>query len=350
MFQRVDLEKAKTLNKQARHHDLSLTTLANRLEDAARLSAALRDVSQCTASIGNAEAFNSQNAEPLISDLRDKLQDLQVVSRAKVTDRRIYSAVYHPEVSKDLIFFGDKHGQLGIWDARAPVDEVADEDGDVASADGQGGGRYWRLQLHWPETLHASISCVKIDPIDAHNIYTSSYDGTIRSLSLTSGVSKEIFSFEETRISNFDIASNGREIWASDVFGRVWHLDLRQVRSKATLYELGSKKIGCISVNPTQPHFILTASNERFLKIYDARRLQTISPDALRGEARHEKSVTSAYWDPRGRDIVSTSFDNTLRLWGVEPSQFETENPLASGAPASSVSHNCQTGRYVTML
>jgi hypothetical protein len=71
------LEKAKTLNKQARHHNLSLTTLANQVEDVARLSAALRDVSQCTARIGNAEAFNSENAEPLISDLCDKLQDLQ---------------------------------------------------------------------------------------------------------------------------------------------------------------------------------------------------------------------------------------------------------------------------------
>ena len=32
-----------------------------------------------------------------------------------------------------------------------------------------------------------------------------------------------------------------------------------------------------------------------------------------RGEFQHGKSVSSAYWDPRGRSIVSTSYDDTLR-------------------------------------
>ena len=33
----------------------------------------------------------------------------------------------------------------------------------------------------------------------------------------------------------------------------------------------------------------------------------------LRAEWRHDKSVSSAYWDPRGRAIVSTSYDDNLR-------------------------------------
>lgn len=33
----------------------------------------------------------------------------------------------------------------------------------------------------------------------------------------------------------------------------------------------------------------------------------------LRTEFPHGKSVTAAYWDPRGRQIVSTCYDNTLR-------------------------------------
>jgi hypothetical protein len=32
-----------------------------------------------------------------------------------------------------------------------------------------------------------------------------------------------------------------------------------------------------------------------------------------RGEWKHNKSASSAYWDPRGRQIVSTSYDDTLR-------------------------------------
>jgi hypothetical protein len=34
---------------------------------------------------------------------------------------------------------------------------------------------------------------------------------------------------------------------------------------------------------------------------------------SLRGEWRHNKSVSSAYWDPHGRSIVSTSYDDNLR-------------------------------------
>jgi hypothetical protein len=68
-----------------------------------------------------------------------------------------------------LLTCADKHGQLGIWDARAPAEEIADEDGDVTSVDSEG-GKYWRLQLHWPATSKSSISCVKFDPIDSHNV------------------------------------------------------------------------------------------------------------------------------------------------------------------------------------
>jgi hypothetical protein len=36
-------------------------------------------------------------------------------------------------------------------------------------------------------------------------------------------------------------------------------------------------------------------------------------PATLRAEWKHGKSVTAAYWDPRGRSIVSTSYDDALR-------------------------------------
>lgn len=68
-------------------------------------------------------------------------------------------------------FLIDKNGQLGIWDARAPPDEVADEDGDVSTpSDEQERGKYWRLQAHWPANPKSSISAVKFDPTDSHSV------------------------------------------------------------------------------------------------------------------------------------------------------------------------------------
>lgn len=44
-------------------------------------------------------------------------------------------------------FLPDKHGQLGIWDARAPQEDADDEDKSTEED-----GKYWRLQVHWPAT------------------------------------------------------------------------------------------------------------------------------------------------------------------------------------------------------
>lgn len=55
-------------------------------------------------------------------------------------------------------------------------------------------------------------------------------------------------------------------MWIADAAGGVTHLDLREDKSEARKYSLSNVKIGSISVNPTRPNFLLTASNSRFLK------------------------------------------------------------------------------------
>lgn len=43
------------------------------------------------------------------------------------------------------------------------MEEVADEDGDVAPAEGQEGGKYWRLQAHWPATSKSVSRVFAVD-------------------------------------------------------------------------------------------------------------------------------------------------------------------------------------------
>ena len=153
-------------------------------------------------------------------------------------------------------------------------------------------------------------------------------------------------------------------MWISDSIGGLTHLDFRENEKRPRRYALSEQKIGSVSVNPREPHFLLTASNSRALKwvlgiscyclvlrifvsisIWDARKLDSIpiqklstafgtdkstpfdfdsatvqkyldskvGQGTLRGEWTHGKSVSSAYWDPRGRSIVSTSYDDQLR-------------------------------------
>ncbi|KAG2158180.1 WD40-repeat-containing domain protein [Suillus bovinus] len=355
--ERLEAEEKARLAKRPRHQELDLTTLGEKLEEPELSS--LRSSLQAVTNVplpkrtADADAFvfdEDRKDEDEVKELREKLQKLRVVSRAKVTVDRVYSAAYHPDATKDLVFFGDKHGQIGIWDARAPVDEVEDEDGDI-SADHREGGKHWRLQCHWPASSTSSISSLKFDPVDAHSLFTTSYDGTIRRFSFVSGISQEIFS-SEYLITSIDLPVGGHEMWISDDSGGLTHLDLREPKDKACWYGLSTAKIGTVSINPTSPHFLLTASNSRELKLGPFKEGKGV----VRGIFQHGKSVSSAYWDPRGRSIVSTSYDDVIRqtdgftVWDLDVAKYSSSPAFPSFTPFRGMKHNCQTGKWVTIL
>ncbi|EJU05588.1 WD40 repeat-like protein [Dacryopinax primogenitus] len=368
-----------------RHQDLDLSTMGIKEEEEslASLSSTFRavDVDGAKRSyLGDVGVDEDVKGDPGMEDLKERFAKLVVKSRAKVTEDRIYSAVYHPERTKDLIFFGDKHGQLGIWDAQAPPDEPADEEDEEAKETAEG-GKYWRLQPHWPATSKSSISCVKIDPLNAQCMYTTAYDCTLRHTSFESSVSREIFSLEKTLLSTVDITPSGQELWISDVQGGLTHLDIREPRYSAVRWSINeAQKIGCVSVNPTSPHLLLTASNDRTIKIWDSRKLpHLLQPDKkpklpptpphyddlaplysaeqgkkgyglLKAQFEHRASASSAYWDPSGRKIVSTSYDDHLRVWDLKGESLAREAPFQVFKPRRQISHNCQTGRWLTIL
>ena len=45
-----------------------------------------------------------------------------------------------------------------------------DEDGEPSDPSTEEGGKYWRLQLHWPATAKSSISTIKIDPVNSQTV------------------------------------------------------------------------------------------------------------------------------------------------------------------------------------
>ena len=49
---------------------------------------------------------DTEDEEREVVGLKKTLTKLKIVARAKVTMNRVYCAQYHPEKSKDLIFFG----------------------------------------------------------------------------------------------------------------------------------------------------------------------------------------------------------------------------------------------------
>lgn len=164
------------LAKQPRHHNLDLTTLlSEKIEtDDAECRATLINLTRTsnTRPIVEPDAYafkEDKKHVAAVEELRKSLQSLKIVARAKVTTNRIYCSAYHPEIKKDLIFFGDKHGQLGIWDARSPVEIEADDD-EETSDEQRELGKSHILQAHYPATSKSSVSSIKFDPSNSHSV------------------------------------------------------------------------------------------------------------------------------------------------------------------------------------
>ncbi|KAG8896634.1 hypothetical protein FRB99_008791, partial [Tulasnella sp. 403] len=390
----AELEKAREAQKP-RHHDLELGALLDDPSPESNTSLWSNFGALCstkhsrpTGSSGNARD-ETLRSDARLEEVKKAARKATVRARAKVNNDRVYSMAYHPDTTKDIIFFGDKHGQIGIWDPLAPPDDAEDDE----DAETREGGQYWRLQMHWPASSKSSVSCIKFDPIDAHSVITSSYDCTIRQTSFLSGISTELFYLEDELISSFDLPPTGNEVWISDTSGGLSHIDMRESIKACRRWDVNGTghKIGCVSINPVSTYFLVTASNDRHLRLWDARKLtplpitstpmdepssrkvkkednHNVTPaetayeevkavldskrgkGLLRGSYAHNQSVSSAYWDPSGRRIVSTSYDDHLRVWDVKPANLVFDAPLPIFNPFVRRYHNCQTGKWLTIL
>jgi WD repeat-containing protein 76 len=111
--ERLAAEERERIQKRPRHHDLDLPMLVDdtRASELSSLSTTWQSVSSSSGPrrVGEVDAFvfeEDRRNKQAVDDLTEKLQNMKVVARAKVTPDRIYSAAYHPEITKDLIFFG----------------------------------------------------------------------------------------------------------------------------------------------------------------------------------------------------------------------------------------------------
>jgi WD repeat-containing protein 76 len=132
--ERLAAEERERIQKRPRHHDLDLPTLVDdtRASGLPSLSTTWQTVSSSSGPrrVGDVDAFvfeEDRRNKQAVDDLTQKLQSMKVVARAKVTPDRIYSAAYHPEITKDLIFFGgesfiahSRHFDLS-WDRQTRI-------------------------------------------------------------------------------------------------------------------------------------------------------------------------------------------------------------------------------------
>ena len=295
-----------------------------------------------------------------LRELRERMSGLQLwediePNRIKITPERIYSLTFHPTTDKALIFAGDKLGNLGIFDSeqsKAGIKKEVDEDSDELSDDNFDPA----ITTLKPHTR--TISAFAHSPTESNALYMASYDSSIRKFDLAKGVAVEVYAPSD---NSMDEPISGVQLSAQDpnmlhfttLNGTFGTHDMRDP-SSTNLYQLSEKKIGGFSLHPAHPHYVATASLDRYLKLWDLRKISGKGEwrlPALVGEHESRLSVSHAAFNYAGQ-VATASYDDTVKVYDFSASgTWSAGHTLGDEEmkPATVVPHNNQTGRWVTM-
>jgi WD40 repeat protein len=271
-------------------------------------------------------------------------------------------------------------GQLALWDLtswfsnrkifdRNEKEELAEVDEIIPSLP------HWN-DLSKPETFcrfsyhRETISQILFPREDQGRLLlTSAYDGTIRGMDLQSSQVCTLHRDPERHalITSMDTCPGTHLLWYSTSAGNINALDFRTQLAvfQSPTYdatsrvdyplcysgtELFDKKCGCVSVHPQESNLILASSNDTSMRIYDIRGGSPGPSDSneqfsLLSSYNHGYSCSSAYWRPEdGQSIVSTSYDDQVRIWSDLP---ETLQDLPT---PKSIPHDNRTGKWVSIF
>lgn len=270
---------------------------------------------------------------------------LIVSADIKITPERIYSIGFHPTHDRPLIFAGDKIGNLGLFDASQTAE--VDDDGDQI------------VPTITAFKLHSRTISSFLFSGNPTELYSASYDSSIRKLDLQKQIAIEVYAppqmDDDEAISAIEMPTTDPNlIYFSRLDGALGRHDLR-TQSDTEIWQLSEKKIGGFSLHPVQPHLVATASLDRMLKIWDLRKItakgDSIYP-ALLGDHTSRLSVSHAAWSSSGH-IATSSYDDTIKIHSFPQARsWEVGHNITEEAmaPTAVIKHNNQTGRWVTIL
>jgi hypothetical protein len=126
------------------------------------------------------------------------------------------------------------------------------------------------------------------------------------------------------------------QLSSTDEHGRIWD----------------ARKLHVLSVNAPEPRDFEYEQVTKFMSTKQGK-------GTSRGEWRHGRAIGAAHWDPHGRRIVSTSYDDTLRgkilslgnqappdrhiVWDFRSNVLGASGQLPSMKPAEEITHNTQS-------
>ncbi|KAG2499658.1 hypothetical protein HYH03_002596 [Edaphochlamys debaryana] len=291
---------------------------------------------------------------------------------AKVTKDGTTQLAWLPGSQRLLLAAADKRGHVALWDVDAGEGSAAAETDGVLmfrTHDDHVSGMRWL----GPEAA-----------VGAHRLITASYDGSLRALDLGGAgtwlrlplpAAASGAGADTPEWSALEVAADGRTALLGDPQGGLTLLDLRapaaveavkdegaeapSAAARAGVVEaagsatISDRKVNCLHLEPSGGHLLAAASTDAAVRVWDLRRLRGGGSGSGHGGAakalsvlQHGASCHAAFWAHDGsKRLLSTSFDDTLRLWA------DPAGPSAADGSgltqALSMPHNNQTGRWV---
>ena len=342
---------------------------------------------------------NGNSKDKSLDAKREEFDGLNIFPRfdpldIKICHNRITSMFFHPSTTNRIVVGGDTTGNVGIWLVDEQNNGKTDDEEPSISI----------LQLHG-----RNVSKIMTPTFSPEKIYTSSYDGSIRVLDLNKLSSTELIYLNEpgTRedialgISDINQCQDSSVIFMTTLDGEFYQHDTRTPFNShhrhhlaaKDLLRLHDKKIGGFAVNPNTNYQIATASLDRTLRIWDLRNVnksvysefENQKSPHMYGNYNSRLSVSCVDWNQENR-LVCNGYDDNICLFDYSGGKIHNELPVItewksdfvpsttpqhhkntttssknSGelmlellpnnlTPFTKIKHNCQTGRWVSIL
>mmetsp|Transcript_2792 Transcript_2792/g.4018 ORF Transcript_2792/g.4018 Transcript_2792/m.4018 type:complete len:485 (-) Transcript_2792:841-2295(-) len=252
-------------------------------------------------------------------DYAQRLAGLECKSAIKVVPNRVYSLQFHEEST--LICLGDRDGNIGM----CKIDKLS-EDGD---------NEVFNFQPH--------TGVVNSIGYRSDSVFTFSYDGTIRSMSLGKpGIFDLVF---KTKSEDDGWLQYGR-LWGGEKDNAVLGFSSGKVACQSLrsgkqiwAFEAHEKKVQTVDISSDEKYMV-TASLDRSVKLWDVRKVGKNKP-LCTFEDTH--SVNCCFFNSTGEKMVAVGMCNKLHL-------FDGAGKSGTLDPTHSVRHDNRTGRYLSVF
>ncbi|CAM9318602.1 unnamed protein product [Heterosigma akashiwo] len=279
-----------------------------------------------------------------IKEYTKMVSGLKIVEEdvAKVVKDRATTIAFHPSSDKLMVGTADKFGRVGIWLVDHREEQVEG----------------WNDGVFLFQPHNANVGKIQFHPSDFSKMYTTSYDGTVRCLDLNAGHFARFYAAGEGDAAPVSSCipegpAGGGVLYLADGGGGVACLDLRTGR-RAWAHALGARKVNTVHANPAAPHYLATASLDRTVALWDARRLGPGSGGGGKANAvkplatatNFSRAINCAYFSYTGKHLVTVSQDDKNQVF-ADPT-LSSGGRLGGSAPTLQYRHNNNTGRWLT--